>query len=182
MSHGRHETVHILHDLCRTGDEIRKTAAGLFDPDQVGSEDYFGGTAFSRGEMVRFVQRGIPNAWTDEQRQALSRAMLCLSLGDRRLCERYYHGGWTTGRIAAEEGLSGPAARKRLEETGEPAHQDEMRRIAVEERENAQAALPIYARAPWLDLAARTDGVFTPCAEMIAEKVAWIDRFLDRGS
>ena len=70
-------------------------------------------------------------------------------------------------------------ARKRLEETDDPGHQREMQRIAREERENAQSAIPIYARAPWLDLAARTDGVFAPCTAMIAEKVAWIDRFLE---
>ena len=70
-------------------------------------------------------------------------------------------------------------ARKRLEETCDPAHLEEMRRVAREERENAQRAIPIYERAPWLDLAARTDGVFSPCAAMIAEKVAWLDRFLE---
>jgi RNA polymerase sigma-70 factor, ECF subfamily len=53
--------------------------------------------------------------WTDEQRHALSLAMLCLSPEDRRLCERYYHGGWTTKRLAAEEELTGAAVRKRLE-------------------------------------------------------------------
>jgi hypothetical protein len=72
-------------------------------------------------------------------------------------------------------------ARKRWEETGDPGHGEEMRRIAAEERKNALAAIPIYERAPWLDLAARTDGVFTPCAQMIGEKVTWIDGFLDGG-
>jgi hypothetical protein len=72
-------------------------------------------------------------------------------------------------------------ARKRLEETDHPSHLREMQRIAGEERENARDAIPIYERAPWLDLAARSDGIFAPCTDMIAEKVAWIDRFLDRG-
>jgi hypothetical protein len=55
-----------------------------------------------------------------------------------------------------------------------------MKRIARVERKNALAAAPSYREAPWLDLAARTDGKFTPCAEMIAEKVKWIDEFLAR--
>jgi ubiquinol-cytochrome c reductase cytochrome b subunit len=49
----------------------REWLEGLFDPDRVDALEYFGGTAFRRGEMVRFVQRGIPNAWTDEQRAEL---------------------------------------------------------------------------------------------------------------
>ena len=28
----------------------------------------------------------------------VARALLALSPGDRRLCERYYHGGWTAAR------------------------------------------------------------------------------------
>ena len=52
---------------------------GLFDPDLVGTEAYFGGTAFSRGDMVRFVQRGIPNAWSDEQRAELEYVIEWLS-------------------------------------------------------------------------------------------------------
>jgi hypothetical protein len=71
-------------------------------------------------------------------------------------------------------------ARKHLEETRAPQHLQEMLRIATEERINAQLAIPIYTQAPWLDLAARTDGVFAPCTEMIAEKVAWLGRFLKR--
>jgi hypothetical protein len=70
-------------------------------------------------------------------------------------------------------------ARKRLEETRGRDTLKEMQRIAGEERENALGAIPIYERAPWLDLAARTDGVFSPCRAMIAEKIAWIDGFLE---
>ena len=57
----------------------REWVEGLFDPDRVASLEYFGGTAFRRGEMVRFVQRGIPNAWTDEQRAELDYVMKWLS-------------------------------------------------------------------------------------------------------
>lgn len=51
----------------------------------------------------------------------------------------------------------------------------EMRRLAALERANAAAAIPIYQSSPWLDLAVRTDGAFTPCAEMLRAKIAWID-------
>lgn len=44
---------------------------GLFDPARIATDAYFGGTRFRNGEMVRFVQRGIPNAWSDEQRAEL---------------------------------------------------------------------------------------------------------------
>ncbi len=78
-------------------------------------------------------------------------------------------------------------ARRERERSNEEAREtmrriafETMRRIALEERANALAALPIYAAAPWLDLAERTDGRFSPCAEMIAAKVKWIDAFLGR--
>jgi hypothetical protein len=69
-------------------------------------------------------------------------------------------------------------ARREFERTGDASARECMRRIALLERDNALAALPIYAAAPWLDLAERTDGRYPPCREMIAAKVAWIDAFL----
>jgi ubiquinol-cytochrome c reductase cytochrome b subunit len=57
----------------------REWLEGLFDPERIGTLEYFGGTAFRRGEMVRFVQRGIPNAWTDEQRAELEYVIRWLS-------------------------------------------------------------------------------------------------------
>jgi hypothetical protein len=57
-----------------------------------------------------------------------------------------------------------------------------MRRIARIERENALAARHIYMEAPWLDLAERTDGKFSYCADMIAVKVHWIDEYLELSS
>lgn len=46
---------------------------------------------------------------------ALAHALVRLSPEDRRLCDRYYHGGWTTARLAAALSLSEPAVRKRLQ-------------------------------------------------------------------
>ncbi|MDZ7781169.1 MAG: cytochrome b N-terminal domain-containing protein [Gemmatimonadota bacterium] len=57
----------------------REWLEGLFDPDRVNTLEYFGGTEFRNGDMVRFVQRGIPNAWTDEQRDELEYVIKWLS-------------------------------------------------------------------------------------------------------
>ena len=56
-----------------------------------------------------------------------------------------------------------------------------MRRLAEDEKANALEAAPIYRQAAWLDLAMRIDGVFTPCQEMIAEKVRQLEAFLGEG-
>lgn len=57
----------------------REWLEGLFNPERIATLEYFGGTAFRTGEMVRFVQRGIPNAWTDEQRAELEYVIKWLS-------------------------------------------------------------------------------------------------------
>ena len=53
-------------------------------------------------------------AWSEQQRAALAGAVLTLPADDRTLCDRYYHGGWTTARLAADGGVTGAAVRKRL--------------------------------------------------------------------
>ena len=58
---------------------------------------------------------------------------------------------------------------------GDAAQWDEMRRLALLERENALAARAIYEELPWLDLPLRIDGTFPSCLEMLAEKVRWIE-------
>jgi hypothetical protein len=70
-------------------------------------------------------------------------------------------------------------ARRDFERDSNLNAQAEMHRVAQIERENALAACHIYAEAPWLDLAERTDGTFSRCADMIATKVHWIDEYLD---
>ena len=67
---------------------------------------------------------------------------------------------------------------RRERDTGKPGAVAAMRRIAEKERENALSALPLYAAAPWLDPAARLDGIFPSAAAMIQEKVRIIDAFL----
>jgi RNA polymerase sigma-70 factor (ECF subfamily) len=53
--------------------------------------------------------------WTDLQRQRLAQALLTLSPEERRLCDRRYHGGWSTARLAHDAGVDEPAMRKRLQ-------------------------------------------------------------------
>lgn len=54
-------------------------------------------------------------SWTAEQRRQLARALLMLSPDERRLCEQYYHGRRAIASIAADQGLTEPAVRKRLQ-------------------------------------------------------------------
>jgi hypothetical protein len=85
------------------------------------------------------------------------------------LCELIYRTFASCGNTVAYL-----AARRELEGTGNPRCAGEMRRIATSEVENALAAVHIYEAAPWLDLAERTDGIFSPCVAMIEQKVDWI--------
>lgn len=57
-----------------------------------------------------------------------------------------------------------------------------MRTIALDERENALSAIPMYAAAPWLELNRRIDGTFSAVADMINEKVSMIDHWLQSAS
>jgi ubiquinol-cytochrome c reductase cytochrome b subunit len=56
----------------------RAWLTGLLDPERIASHDYFGGTAFSNGQMVRFVQRDVARFDEDEQDQ-LRRIIIALS-------------------------------------------------------------------------------------------------------
>lgn len=53
--------------------------------------------------------------WSELQRQRLAGALLTLSAEERRLCDRRYHGGWTTVRLAKDAGVEESAMRKRLQ-------------------------------------------------------------------
>ena len=54
-------------------------------------------------------------SWTEQQRQRLAGALLTLSTEERRLCDRRYHGQWSTSRLARDAGVDEPAMRKRLQ-------------------------------------------------------------------
>ena len=53
--------------------------------------------------------------WTEMQRLRLAGAILTLSRDERRLCDRRYHGGWSTARLAADAGVDETVMRKRLQ-------------------------------------------------------------------
>lgn len=53
--------------------------------------------------------------WTELQRRRLAGALLTLTSEERRICDRRYHGRWSTARLAREAGIDEPAMRKRLQ-------------------------------------------------------------------
>ena len=53
--------------------------------------------------------------WSEAQRVRLSHALLALTPEERQLCDRRYHGGWSTARLAANAGVDDGAMRKRLQ-------------------------------------------------------------------
>ena len=55
-------------------------------------------------------------SWTELQRRQLAGALLTLTPAERVLCDRRYHGRWTTARLAREAGVEEAVIRKRLQE------------------------------------------------------------------
>ena len=53
--------------------------------------------------------------WSEAARLRLARALLTLTRGERRLCDRRYHGGWSAARLAADAVVDEAAMRKRLQ-------------------------------------------------------------------
>jgi ubiquinol-cytochrome c reductase cytochrome b subunit len=56
----------------------RAWLAGLLDPERVGTAEYFGGTAFARGSMTRFVTR-VVNSYDDEMKGNLQKVIHLVS-------------------------------------------------------------------------------------------------------
>jgi RNA polymerase sigma-70 factor (ECF subfamily) len=54
-------------------------------------------------------------SWTELQRRQLAGALMTLTAGERLLCDRRYHGRWTTARLAREAGVEETVIRKRLQ-------------------------------------------------------------------
>jgi RNA polymerase sigma-70 factor, ECF subfamily len=54
-------------------------------------------------------------SWTELQRRQLAGALLTLTSNERLLCDRRYHGRWTTARLAREAGVEETVIRKRLQ-------------------------------------------------------------------
>jgi RNA polymerase sigma factor (sigma-70 family) len=53
--------------------------------------------------------------WSERQRHRLGAALLMLSDDERRLCDRRYHGRWTTTQLASAAGVDESTMRKRLQ-------------------------------------------------------------------
>jgi RNA polymerase sigma-70 factor, ECF subfamily len=53
--------------------------------------------------------------WTELQRHRLAAALVKLTADERRLCDRRYHGGWSTARLAEQAGVDEAVMRKRLQ-------------------------------------------------------------------
>ena len=54
-------------------------------------------------------------SWSETQRQLLAGALLTLTGSERRLCDRRYHGRWSTARLAKDAGVDEAVMRKRLQ-------------------------------------------------------------------
>jgi RNA polymerase sigma-70 factor (ECF subfamily) len=54
-------------------------------------------------------------SWSEAQRLRLARALFSLTTDERRLCDRRYHGGWSTMRLARDAHVDEPVMRKRLQ-------------------------------------------------------------------
>ena len=94
--------------------------------------------------------------WSDGRRLALSRALLTLSDDDRRTCDRFYHGGWTAARLAADAGVAEPALRKRLQRI-----RDRLR-LEIEMSERRPETLPADLSQQVVDLLARPNLIDLP--------------------
>jgi RNA polymerase sigma-70 factor (ECF subfamily) len=119
--------------------------------------------------------------WSESQRQALAQALLQLAPEDRRICDRFYHGGWDIARLAAEARVSEPAMRKRLQRI-----RDRLRKDAeMSEQQNiGGVSLPANMPAQVVELLARPKLVDLPenpvgkIAEILKARYAghqWID-------
>jgi RNA polymerase sigma-70 factor (ECF subfamily) len=54
-------------------------------------------------------------SWSEAQRQLLAGALLKLTGPERQLCDRRYHGRWSTARLAEDAGVDEAVMRKRLQ-------------------------------------------------------------------
>ena len=53
--------------------------------------------------------------WSESQRQQLAAALMTLTPDERRICDRRYHGRWSTARLAAAAGVDIATMRKRMQ-------------------------------------------------------------------
>jgi RNA polymerase sigma factor (sigma-70 family) len=83
-------------------------------------------------------------SWSALQRQRLASALLTLSVEERRLCDRRYHGQWTTARLARDAGVDEPAMRKRLQRVRDKPRKEMERTVQrAIRREDIRADFPV---------------------------------------
>jgi RNA polymerase sigma factor (sigma-70 family) len=90
-------------------------------------------------------------SWNATERAQLARALMTLETDERRICDRFYHGGWTTARLAEDAGITEVAMRKRLQRIRDRLREE----IAMVELDNATAGRPQDLPERILDLLAR---------------------------
>jgi RNA polymerase sigma-70 factor (ECF subfamily) len=90
--------------------------------------------------------------WSDAQRHTLAAALLTLTPDERRLCDRRYHGRWSTARLASDAGVDETAMRKRLQRI-----RDKLRKEieVTEQRTNRAGDAPSDLPARIIELLAR---------------------------
>jgi len=97
-------------------------------------------------------------SWSDEQRRRLAAALLVLSVEERRLCDRRYHGQWSIGRLAADMRLDEVAVRKRLQRVRDKLRKEievsEQRGIGADEirRDLPERVIELLSRPKLTDL------------------------------
>ncbi|MDF2670744.1 MAG: hypothetical protein K0R67_3050 [Paenibacillus sp.] len=62
-----------------------------------------------------------------------------------------------------------------LDDAGKMTIDREIAALAAEELANARAALPLYEKAPWLDLSLRMDGQYPSSRDMLIEKISMLE-------
>jgi phenylalanyl-tRNA synthetase alpha chain len=76
-------------------------------------------------------------SWSELQRKRLAGALLTLTSEERQLCDRRYHGQWSTARLARDAGVDEPAMRKRLQRIRDKLRKEmevsEQREVRAEE-------------------------------------------------
>ena len=77
------------------------------------------------------------DSWSAEQRRRLAAALMVLTPEERRLCDRRYHGLWSTGRLARDLAVPEAVVRKRLQRVRDKLRKEievsEQRHIGPEE-------------------------------------------------
>jgi RNA polymerase sigma-70 factor (ECF subfamily) len=90
-------------------------------------------------------------SWSEPQRHRLARALLTLTMDERRLCDRRYHGRWSTARLARDAGVDEGTMRKRLQRIREKLRKE----IEVSEQRDVRGEMTAGFPSRVVELLAR---------------------------